>query len=110
MDPAGKQCYEKSLVFLGLNKWMDSKAVHMLSKFSALHPVKQVKRRIKGYKNKDAVKCPLVIQQHNKYMGEVDIMDQKKNNYQFDHRSKNKSYLRRVYDILDIAINNAGII
>ena len=78
MDPAGKQCYEKSLVFLGLNKWMDSKAVHMLSKFSATHPVKQVKRRIKGYKNKDAVKFPLVIQQHNKYMGEVDIMDQKK--------------------------------
>ena len=34
----------------------------------------------------------------------------KKVTYQYDHRSKHKYYLRLVHDIIDIAINNAGIV
>ena len=43
-------------------------------------------------------------------MGGVDLMDQKKVTYQFDRRSKYKYYLCLVHDIIDIAINNAGIV
>ena len=42
-------------------------------------------------------------------MGGVDLMDQKKVTYQFDHRSKSKYYLRIVYDFIDIAINNSYV-
>ena len=37
-------------------------------------------------------------------------MDQKKVTYQFNHRSRHKYYLRLAYILLDIAINNAGIV
>ena len=43
-------------------------------------------------------------------MGGVDIMDQKKVTYQFDHRSNMKYYLRVVSDLIDIAVNNAFVI
>ena len=43
-------------------------------------------------------------------MGGVDIMDQKKSTYQFDHCSKVKYYLRVIFDLLDISINNAFVI
>ena len=47
---------------------------------------------------------------YNDYMGGVDIMDQKKVTYQFDHRSKIKYYLRVVFDLIDIAVNNAFVV
>ena len=37
-------------------------------------------------------------------------MDQKKVTYQFSHRSSYKYYLRLVFDIVDIAVNNAAIV
>ena len=37
-------------------------------------------------------------------------MDQKKVTYQFDYRSNIKYYLRVVYDLIDIAVNNAFVI
>ena len=43
-------------------------------------------------------------------MGGVDIMDQKKVTYQFDHRSNTKYYLRVVSDFIDIAVNNTFVI
>ena len=43
-------------------------------------------------------------------MGGVDLKDQRKTNYQFDHRSKFKYYLRVVFDVIDIAITNSHII
>ena len=43
-------------------------------------------------------------------MGGVDLMDQTKVTYQFDHKSKYKCYLRIVNDLPDISINNAEIV
>ena len=91
-------------------KWMDNKAVLMLSNFISVHPLKEVKRRKKGTSSSEIVSCPAVIEQSNNHMGGVDIMDQKKTTYQFDHRSKYKYYLRVVHDLLDIAINNAHVV
>ena len=36
-------------------------------------------------------------------------MDQRKVSYQFDHRSKIMNYLRVVFDLIDIAVNNSGM-
>ena len=91
-------------------KWMDNKAVLMLSNFISVHPLKEVKRRKKGTSTSEMVSCPAVIEQYNNHMGGVDIMDQKKTTYQFDHRSKYKYYLRVVHDLIDIAINNAHVV
>ena len=91
-------------------KWMDNKPVQMLSNFLSVHPLHNLKRRKKGSSTSEIVSCPAVVKQYNSYMGGVDIMDQKKATYQFNHRSKYKYYLRVVHDLIDIAINNAHII
>ena len=91
-------------------KWMDNRPVHMVSNFLGTHPVDQVHRKSKGNERKVAVDCPAVVRQYNKFMGGVDVMDQKKVTYQFDHRSKHKYYLRIVNDLIDIGVVNAEII
>ena len=100
--------FESNHVFF--TKWLDNKAVHMVSNFLAVEPVHEVKRRIQGSSEKKNISCPVVIQKYNEHMGGVDIMDQKKVTYQFNHRSKIKYYLRVVFDLIDIAVNNSGII
>ena len=82
----------------------------MLSNFLAHLPEQVVQRKKKKSSGKNVVKCPFVLQQCNKHMGDVDLVDQKKATYQFDHRSTYKYYIRLVLDFLDIAINNAGIV
>ena len=91
-------------------KWMDNRAVHMTSNYLSAFPTSDVKRRKKGSSEKETFNCPAVVKQYNEYMGGVDIMDQKKVTYQFDHRSNIKYYLRVVSDLIDIAVNNAFII
>ena len=96
----------------GINcvKWMDSKPVHMLSNFLAADPKHEIKRRKKRSEEQEKVICPNVANQYYNFMGGVDLIDQKKVFYQFDHRSKFKYYLRIVFDIIDIAIYNSHVI
>ena len=108
MNKGDMVSFESNAVYF--TKWMDNKSVHMLSNILATLPVQDVQRKKKKSSGKDVVKCPFVVQQYNKHMGGVDLMDQKKVTYQFDHRSRYKYYLRLVHDLLDIAINNAGIV
>ena len=91
-------------------KWMDNRPVHMLSNYLHAYPLSDVKRRKKGSAEKETVSCPDVVVKYNASMGGVDIMDQKKVTYQFDHRSRSKYYLRPVFDLIDISVNNAFII
>jgi hypothetical protein len=99
------ECYESNGIFYV--KWMDNKAVHMCSNFISAFPSTKVKRRIKGSNTKADVICPAIVKVYNCYMGGVDTMDQKKVTYQFDHKSKIKFYLRVVFDLIDISVNNA---
>lgn len=91
-------------------KWMDSKPVNMLSNFLAIEPTQEVKRRVSGFCEKQNISCPAVVKQYNEFMGGVDIMDQKKVTYQYDHRAKTKYYLRVVFDLIDIAVNNSAVV
>jgi len=91
-------------------KWMDSKTVHMLSNFLLGCPDQEISPKVKGAQTSKMVKCPNVLHHCNKFMGEVDLMGQKKVTYQFDHRSTHKYYLKLVFDLVDISVNNAFII
>ena len=93
-----------------LVKWMDNKGVFMLSNFLFAQPEHCIWRRKKGSREKETVMCPDVVRQYNCHMGGVDLMDQKKETYQFDNRSKLKYYLRLVFDLIDIAINNSYVV
>ncbi|CAH2108202.1 unnamed protein product [Euphydryas editha] len=91
-------------------KWMDNKAVHLLTNFLSPIPTQVVKRRKIGCAQRLDVTCPDIVCKYNKNMGGVDLMDQKKVTYEVDRKSKIKYYLRLFFDILDIAMNNAYII
>ena len=82
----------------------------MLSNHLSAYPLQKVQRRKKGSKDKDDVPCPNVIKLYNYHMDRVDLVDQKKGTYQFDRRSKIKYYIRIIFDLVDVAINNSFIV
>ncbi|KAG0419488.1 hypothetical protein HPB47_004067 [Ixodes persulcatus] len=90
-------------------KWMDNRAVLLLSNFISPVQTVLVQRQSAGRKEKMDVHCPLVVKEYNKAMGGVDLMDQKKVTYEVDRRAKIKYYLRICFDLLDIGVNNAYI-
>ena len=67
MNKGDMVCFESNGIYF--TKWMDNKPVYMLSNFLATHPVQEVQRKKKGTFDKDAVRCPFVVQQYNKNMG-----------------------------------------
>lgn len=69
-----------------------------------------VKRRQAGTAEKVNVTCPEVVMRYNKYMGGVDLMDQRKACYEGDRKAKVKYYLRLFFDMLDIAMNNSYVV
>ena len=91
-------------------KWMDNKPVYMLSNFLSGYPQHSVSKRQKGTSERTVVQKPNVVKEYNCHMGGVDLMDQKKTTYEFDHRSRHKYYLRVVQDLIYIAVNNAHVV
>ena len=87
MERGDAICLESNHVLF--TKWLDNRPVHMKLKiFLAVDPKHKVKQKFQGSSVKIAICCLIAIQKYNKYIGEVDVMDQRKVSYQFDHRSK----------------------
>ncbi|XP_046688364.1 piggyBac transposable element-derived protein 3-like [Homalodisca vitripennis] len=59
-------------------KWMDNRSVLMISNFISPLGKVTVERRQKGSNEKVKIDCPKMVNEYNKYMGGVDLMDQKK--------------------------------
>ena len=91
-------------------KWMDTRAVLLLTNYISPSEHVVVERRKSGSAEKMKVNCPAMVKYYNKYMGGVDLMDQLKSTYEVDRKSKIKYYLRIFFDLLDIAVNNAYIV
>ena len=89
-------------------KCMDNKSVILL--YFNPKETQQIKRRVKGSKDKVKVTCPSAIQEYNQFMGDVDLSDQMKVTYEVDRRSKFRFYLRVFFDFLDIAVVNSKIV
>lgn len=95
--------YSTSFQGISYVKWMDNRAVHLLTNFLSPIETTQVKRRQVGSAEKIDVKCPSIVSHYNKSMGGVDLMDQRKVCYKIDRRSKIKYYLRLFFDLFDIS-------
>ncbi|GBP18199.1 PiggyBac transposable element-derived protein 2 [Eumeta japonica] len=102
--------YTASFHGISYVKWMDNKAVHLLTNFLSPIEIDTVKRRKAGSADKIDVRCPRIVSHYNKNMGGVDLMDQRKVCYELDRRSKIKYYLRLFFDLFDISVNNAHTI
>lgn len=102
--------YTSSFEGISFVKWMDNRAVTLLTNFLSPVETDTVRRRIAGSAEKINVKCPKAIMHYNKNMGGVDLMDQRKSFYELDRKSKIKYYLRLFFDLLDISVNNSYVI
>jgi Transposase IS4 len=93
-------------------KWMDNRSVLLLTNFLPSTSVDStvVYRKQKGTCERLRVPCPVIVSTYNKYIGGVDLMDQKKVSYEIDRKAKVKYYLRIFFDLLDIAVNNGHVI
>lgn len=88
-------------------KWMDKKAVGMLSTLHSPRETSSVQRTlING--SKATVHCPKVVSEYNKLMGGVDRFDQFKQCYAIGRRSV-KWWPRIMYFLIDLAIVNSYI-
>ncbi|XP_035227192.1 piggyBac transposable element-derived protein 3-like [Stegodyphus dumicola] len=64
---------EKSEIFLV--RWNDNSTVTVATNFSTSEPFFDLKRRVRGHKDKINVKIPSLINSYNKHMGGVDHHD-----------------------------------
>ena len=95
---------------LHLVKWMDTKGVVLLSTIDSCVSTVNVKRRVKGQKEKVTVPHPIIVKAYNQGMKGTDVMDQLKVTYEVDRRYPRKFYLRLFFDLIDIGFVNAFIV
>lgn len=99
--------YDKNSEIL-LVRWNDNSIVTTATNFSTLEPFFDVKRRVKGHKDKINVKMPNLINSYNKHMGGVDHHDWLAGLYAVKIRGK-KWYWPLFIRTLDMAVVNAWI-
>lgn len=102
--------YAESFQGISFVKWMDAKAVHMLTNF--ISPVQRrfVKRKEPKSEELVNVSCPEVVAMFNEHAGGVKLMEQRKTCYEIDRLAKIKYYLCLFFDLLDIGMNNAYLL
>ena len=91
-------------------KWIDNKAVMMLSSIDSAMATTTCRRRQKGQKEKVAVDCPQMVANYNRGMRGTDIMDQKTGYYAIDRKQPGKYYVRPFWDYLEMGLVNSHII
>lgn len=91
---------------MNFTKWMDTKAVHLISNSQRSVGTISTGRRQKGSTDKAIIAVPEIVKEYNKYMGGVDLADQLKSYYAVDIRCRYKYYLRVVFDSLDTTVVN----
>lgn len=89
-------------------KWIDNKAVHVLSNFHDPREVINVKRREKDG-SRITLSCPAAISDYNQHMNCVDKFDQLKSTYEIDRKS-HKWWHRIFFYFVDLAVVNSFIL
>lgn len=98
------QC--KTIPNMLCSAWLDKKIIFMLS-VNAKNETTTVKRRNKSLTT--SVNCPFSFNLYNKYMGGVDLADQRRKYYSVSRKS-NKWWNYVFSFLFDTAVNNAYII
>ncbi|XP_018013422.1 piggyBac transposable element-derived protein 4-like isoform X2 [Hyalella azteca] len=103
----GKYDYRSTTDGITVFKWMDSKAVHLISNFHGTEN-STVSHKLKNGQ-KIIVKCPLAIKDYNEHMGGVERHDQLRQLYGI--KRKNIKWWHCIFfGLLDMAIVNSFIL
>ena len=88
-------------------KWMDKKEVLVESNYFDPAISDKVSRQSKDGSRKQ-ISCPLAIVQYNKYMGGVDLSDQKIKYYAIDRKAK-RNWIRIFLHFLNLSLINSFV-
>lgn len=92
-----------------LVRWYDSKAITLVSSHLSFDPIDSCRRFNASQKQFETVPRPYIVQQYNKFMGGVDLMDMLLELYRIDIRSV-KWYFRIILWCLSVAVVNSWLI
>lgn len=87
---------------------MDRKLVFLVSNFHNRKSFQIIQRKEKD-DGKSLVKCPTSIVEYNKYMGGVDLANQRKASYSLDRKSR-RFWLCIFFNFLNITLSNAFVV
>lgn len=87
-------------------RWLDSKALQMISSYCAVEPTDTCKRYSKQEGKHVEVVRPHIVSQYNQFMGGVDLVDMLVELYRIDIRS-NKWYTRIIFWCLNVSVVTA---
>lgn len=90
-------------------RWQDNKLVHTISSYAGASPEGEVTRYDRKSKIRIVLPRPFAIEEYNRFMGGVDMMDRMVAHY--PHGFKNKRwYLRIFFHFLNMSIINSWIL
>ena len=69
-------------------RWLDKKVVTLISTYAGIEPITKARRWNKSRKEYDEIDCPKVVQEYNKFMGGIDVLNMCTNMYRFHIRSR----------------------
>jgi hypothetical protein len=90
-------------------RWYDNKMVNLVSTFTGAKPIVKVQRWSKAEHEYKEINCPTIVQEYNKNMGGVDLLDSLLGLYRIKIRSK-KWYHRLFFHFLDMSIINSWLL
>ncbi|XP_028394533.1 piggyBac transposable element-derived protein 3-like [Dendronephthya gigantea] len=97
---------QKGIIVL---RWLDKKAVTLVSSYCGEHPVGTARRWNKKEKKYVDIQKPKIVAEYNKFMGGIDLMDMLCSLYRYSIKSR-RWYLYIWYHTLTVAMVNSWLI
>ena len=94
---------------LSVTKWLDNKAVQVITNFCDVNATIKVKRWDRSKKEYINIDCPTVIQEYNKSMGGVDLADMLISLYRTAFKTK-RWYIKVIFHLVDIVKVNSWLV
>ena len=103
-------CVEKSHNIIAV-RWLDNKAVTLLSTYTGVEPIDTVRRWDSAEKGHREVERPAIIKAYNKFMGGIDLMDSYMYIAKYRFRLKSwRWYMYLFWHTLMMALVNAWLV
>ncbi|XP_046857868.1 piggyBac transposable element-derived protein 3-like [Xenia sp. Carnegie-2017] len=90
-------------------RWLDKKAVTLISSYCGAQPMGVAKRWSKTEKKFVGIPKPEIVNEYNKFMGGIDLMDMLSSLYRYSIRSR-RWYLYIWYHTMTVALVNSWLV
>ena len=90
-------------------KWFDNRAVHLVSTYTGVEPISEIRRFNRKQREYVSIPCPAIIQEYNTFMGGIDLMDSLVALYKYVFKSC-RWYMYIWHHMLHVALVNSWLL